>query len=305
MRAFSQSSWLDDQVVALLRHKCYPGGYREILDHHAIAKHGKSISLAHDDQMFAFSDQRISEFAQKQAERLRAEGKLYDGPPALRLVQLQVSEDLANTKFSVQPCRYADQAGSSFLLNYPDALLNDTGGTLRTYLEQKYHPSQFMEQLPGCFGVCGMVITSDRKIPVPLRGRLLASMAHTWGPSVAGGVDYDSKLACFDDILATQLPIELDEELGLKQGEYSFTPASCALEGGRGMRPQLFAMITTMLDSIELLERVQSLPEDEREHDDLRWIRLDDPLNWSADLLQSLNYEAAYSLLAASKIDLN
>ncbi len=305
MRTFTQSNWLDDQVVALLRHKCYPGGYREILDHRAIAIHGKSIPLLHDDYLFAFSDQRIKEFAHAQAERLRAEGKLYDGPPALRLVQLLVSEDLANTKFSVQPCRYADQAGSSFLLDYPDPLFDDSGGTLRSYLEQKYQPLQLIEQLPGCFGVCGMVITSDRKIPVPLRGRLLASMAHTWGPSVAGGVDYESKLACFDDILATQLPIELEEELGLHLGEYSFTAASCALEGGRGMRPQIFAMITTSLDSIELLDRVQSQPENEREHDDLRWIRLDDPLKWSVDLLQSLNYEAAYSLLAASKIDLN
>lgn len=305
MRTFTQSNWLDDQVVALLRHKCYPGGYREILDHREIGLHGKSLSLKHSSASFAFSDQRISAFAHAQADRLRTEGKLYDGPPALRLVQLQVSEDLANTKFSVQPCRYADQAGSSFLLDYPDAIFDDSGGTLRSYLEQNYHPTQFMEQLPGCFGVCGMVITSDRKIPVPLRGRLLASMAHTWGPSVAGGVDYELKLQCLDDILATQLPIELEEELGLQQGEYSFTPASFALEGGRGMRPQIFAMITTSLESIELLERVQSQPEEEREHDDLRWIRLDDPLKWSVDLLQSLNFEAAYSLLAASKIDLD
>lgn len=305
MKTFTQSSWLDDQVVTLLQHKCYPGDYREILDHRALETIGKNIPLEHDNHSFSFADQRIRQFAQEQAVRLRSEGKLYDGPPALRLKQLFLTEQLEQTRLIVQPCQYADQAGSSFMLDHPDALFADSGGTLRSYLEQTYRPSQLIEQLPGCFGVCAMVITRDRLIPVPLRGKHLASMSGTWGPSVAGGVDFDPGLRYLSDILATQLPVEVEEELGLTQPEYTFSAASFALEGGRGLRPQIFGFVTTSLDSMEMLERVNSISAESREHDDLRWIRLDDPLKWSADLLQSLNYEAAYALLTASSIDLH
>lgn len=265
----------------------------------------KQIVLHHESEKFSFSDPLVQEFATRQATRLRAEGKLYNGPLALRLTAISGENEQLPLRLTVQPCDYADQAGSSFLLDHTDSLFGGYGGTLRDYLGITYRPGQLIEFLPGCFGVCGMVVTSDRMIPVPLRGRKLASMAATWGPSVAGGVDYHADLATLDDVLKYQLPIELEEELGLRVGEFTFRETAFALEGGRGLRPQLFALIETPLESVALLERINLLSENAREHDEFRWLRLDDPIRWSGDLLQSLNYEAAYALLAASRFDLS
>ena len=258
------------------------------------------ISVAYSDGMFQLSDPLIREFAAFVESELRAQGRLYDGPSAMRLVDFNFHR--SNPILMVQEARYADQCANFAMdLSHPP-LFAQWGGSLRDYLYATI-PSHAPEDNPLClcFGVCGLLLVEDgnqRYILQVMRSSRLASLENSIGPSVAGSVDFDTTSRSIAELIINSLAKEVTEELGLNDGEFSITPLAYAREIFRGERPQLFAVVTTPLDRKEIARRLDSLPECDREFSTYDFLPLTN-MRLSSDLVASMNFEAkmAYYLL--------
>jgi hypothetical protein len=227
------------------------------------------VAVEHQAGEFRFADQRIAAFAREVEERLRAEGRLHDGPLATHLVDARL--DRKPGSMTVQPSRYGDQAGSCFALDWEHPLFDSHGGTLREYYLNQT-PSRRVADNPLAIGlgVCGMLwMRSDQK-PALLtvrRSASLASLESSWGPSVAGSVDYEPSDATLDQMLRRAMMIEIEEELGLQPCEFEVIPLAYAREIYRGERPQLFCLVSTTLSRQTVVDRLRGKIEHGGEYD--------------------------------------
>ena len=246
---------------------------------------------------FRFTDALIRDFAGEMESRLRAEGRLYEGPTVMQLAAL----DLATfpMTMTVRECSYGEQAGSCFALDWPHPQFDQWGGTLREYYKTRY-PSTELEENPLaiCLGVCGYVIASWADEPVLVqvkRSGKLASLEKSLGPSAAGVVDYTTDWKTLAELIEQSMQAEITEELGLEPEEYELTPLAYAREIFRGERPQLFTLATTELSAEDVAERLRRLPAEGREFSEVTFV----PVEQSRDLrdrwLASLNHEARMS----------
>jgi hypothetical protein len=251
------------------------------------------IAISYQQAPFEFRDQRVKEFAAYVEKELRGEGRLYNGPAAMKLVSFEPRAD--EPVMQVQPANYGDKAGSCFGLDLRHRLFEPWGGTLRHYL-LKSDCSHCLAKNPLaiCLGVAGYLVISEPDGDYLLqvrRSKRLASLEDSFGPSVAGSIDWNTDARTLAELISLGMAGELREELGLKPEEYEVTPLGYAREILRGDRPQLFAMVRSKLSRAEVSKRLEGLPEDEREYSTFEFLPLVDG-RLKFELIIQLNYEA-------------
>jgi len=241
---------------------------------------------------FVQDDTVVAAFTGKIELALRAEGRLYDGPPAVQIVHVDWSRDAA--WIALRPIRYGEQA-AGFAMDLVDPAFEGWGGTLRDYLRINY-PSTRLEDSPLCtgVGVCGLLIVSeaDRKYLLrATRSSKLASLEGSVGPSVAGSVEFADDYRNLAELIARSMGREVEEELGLERQEYSVRPLAYAREMVRGNRPQLFTMVETALDRSQIADRISGLASEKREFSEFEFLSLKSERLSEADIMP-LNFEA-------------
>jgi len=292
-RYFSGSGMREERLVG--NDRLYDSGYYDIVRFFGPdAVRPSHIGIAITPGRFIFTDARIKEFAERVAALLRSEGRLFDGPTVMKLSGLDLYT--YPQTMSVQECSYDDQAGSCFALDLPDPSFKKWGGTLREYYKSRY-PTTDLEQnpLPICLGICGYLRTKGADDPRLLqvrRSRWLASLENSYGPSVAGSVDFTTDFSRLSDLIEGSLGAEIAEELGLQAGEYEIIPLAYAREIFRGEKPQIFCLIETNLTEPDFSERISALKPERQEIQSFDFVSMTlDRVNREA-WLESINHEA-------------
>jgi 8-oxo-dGTP pyrophosphatase MutT (NUDIX family) len=234
------------------------------------------VAISYLNEPFVIPDHLISEFVAKTATIMRSEGRLYDGPLSMKLATCNFNSE--TPRLIVQPCDYALQAGSCFALDLPDKRFDHAGGTLRDYYRHGcLIPRVDNNPLATCLGVCGYLIVDERGERFMLqvrRSSKLASLENTFGPSVAGVVNYTTGHRDLQQLIGASVAREAEEELGLHPQEYETIPLAWSIELFRGERPQIFCLIRTLLSREELTARLQAITVDRREFDAFEFIPL-------------------------------
>ena len=266
---------------------------------HAVSP--EEIHLRYLPEPFRLADERIAAYANEIAAYLREQGRLYDGPPVMRLERLDLS--VRPVVAVVQAAAYPEQAGSSFAMDHAHPLFADYGGTLRDYYLREYRETRFAHSpLCVCLGVCGQLIIRDNgKLFMLLvrRSAKLASLENSIGPSVAGSVDFVDGLATMADLMRVSFAQEIEEELGLRESDYRLIPLAIAREVLRGDRPQLFGLIIAEIGSGELKKRLEACRE-HGEFDQYELISLGEG-RLALDQIARLNFEAKMSYYLAEE----
>lgn len=223
---------------------------------------------------FEFSDPIIETFANKIEAELRAEGRIYHGPPATRLTSFN------HTQATLQSCAYGKMAGSCFALDYPHTSFRQFGGTLREYYLRQF-PKRTLEHHPlaNCLGICGLLVARDgesRKMLMVHRSANLASLENSVGPSAAGSVDFKSGWNTLGDLINQSMSAEISEELCLSPDQYRIVPLALAAEIFRGEKPQLFCLIETGVSPNDLKANLHRGGRNSGEYDDWFWTDVDD-----------------------------
>lgn len=256
-----------------------------------------AVRVAVTPGWFAFSDQLVARYAAHFADRLTAEGRLYEGPAVAGFRSLDL-EGLAGV-LTIQQTSYRDFAGSLFGIDEPYPAFDRYGGTLRHYYLSEYGRAPHDERpLANCLGVCGHLLIEEagrRSLLQVKRAGRLATLADTQGPTAAGSVDFRPDYQSAADILIRALGQEVREELLLSDGEFEIVPLAFAREIFRPDNPQLFGLITTSLPAAAVLDRLQSIPEAEREFSEFRLLSLDASGRLPASAVEPLNFEARMS----------
>jgi hypothetical protein len=256
----------------------------------------RDIAICYQDTPFEFRDQRIREFSNCVEKELRAEGRLYSGPQAMKLISFNPREE--RPAMQIQPANYGDQAGSCFALDLHHRLFETWGGTLRHYL-LKSDSSHCLAKNPLaiCLGIAGYLVVSepagDFLLEVKRSGKL-ASLEDSFGPSVAGSIDWDTSAGTLEELIARGIATEIQEELGLESGEYDLVPLAYAREILRGERPQLFALVRAKLSRETLSRRLAAIPEERREFSSFDFLPLSNG-RLDFELIVRLNFEAQVS----------
>ena len=170
-----------------------------------------SIRLTYVEDEYKIPDKAIATFADEMALRMRAEGRLHDGPAVMKLASERRSPN--DYELIVQPTTYEQFAGSCLALDVEHSLFFNKGGTLREYYRSCY-PSKTVEDNPLaiCLGVCGLLETreADRtEYLVVRRAMHLSSLGGTYGPSAAGIVDFRTDAETVQDLLVLQMAEEV------------------------------------------------------------------------------------------------
>ncbi|PWB71118.1 hypothetical protein C3F09_08285 [candidate division GN15 bacterium] len=251
-----------------------------------------AVPIRYEQSAFVQRDSLIAAFTQKIETALRAQGRLYEGPPAVQITRADwIPEE---PSVAVRSIRYGDQA-ASFAMDLDDPAFRQWGGTLRDYIRIKY-PSTKLEDLPLCagVGVCGMVVLEDagrRHVVRVRRSATLASLENTVGPSVAGSVEFADNFSHLAELIERSIERELEEELGLAAGKCHITPLAYAREMVRGNRPQLFAVVETKLDRTQISDRINALPAGKREFSEYTFLPFTNGCLSAADI-EPFNFEA-------------
>lgn len=298
--------------MAAFRTRCFPGfggdadeigkDYVEVVRFFGPNRVNPSEVRTHyDDNPFILTDPLIDAYAREMADTLRAEGRLYDGPPVMKLVAGCLSGP--EPGIYVQPADYDLQAGTCFALDWPHSSFELYGGTLRDYYRHNCKaPTVENNPLAICLGVCGSLLIEEGDSTYLLRvtrSKHLVSLEGTLGPSVAGAVDYSTDCDNLNDLNNRALGAEVEEELNLRRGEYTIVPLAWAIELFRGERPQLFSLIRTTLNRDQIRGRLESIPEDHREFEDFDFVSLSSDGRSSLQLFESLNFEGRANVALA------
>ncbi len=256
------------------------------------------IAITYQAEPFEFTDDRIARFAVEIQERMTAEGRLYAGPPVMKLVEANLAGP--NRSLTVQPCHYGLQAGSCFALDYRHPLFADWGGNLREYYSSRTKSHEVRDNpLAICLGVSAWVIVESaesRELLMVHRAAHLASLEASFGPSVAGSVEYVVERDNLLDVMRVSIAAEASEELGLSSSEYTYIPLAYTREIFRGERPQLFGAILTHLTPTELTARLERLDPEKREFDDYEFLPLEIDTASPGQLVDRLNFEGGMNL---------
>ena len=251
------------------------------------------IAITYHAEPFEFTDDRIARFAVEIEKRMKAEGRLYSGPAVMKLVEANLAGP--NRNLTVQPCHYGLQAGSCFALDYRHPLLENHGGILREYYLSETTSREVRDNpLAICLGVSACVVAESaegRELLMVHRAAHLASLESSFGPSVAGSVEYVVEGDNLLDVMRVSIAAEAFEELGLSPSEYTFIPLAYTREIFRGERPQLFGAILTHLTPNELTARLERLDPERREFDDYEFLPLGIDSASPGRLVDQLNFE--------------
>ena len=249
------------------------------------------VRIARAERQFEFHDGKVKRYTEAVERLLIQEGRLYAGPLATKLVDIDWR---AREPFAViQRCRYGDQAGSCFALDRENALFD--GATLREYYLSHY-PDRSVRSNPLaiCWGVCGMLLLRDDQgwtvVSVHRSGRL-ASLEESWGPTVAGSVDWSAEYETLAQMAECSLKQEALEEIGLRAEDYDLIPLAYGREIFRGERPQLFYALRVRLVQTRIEELVKEAIHRTGEFDDYRLMRLHDG-RLTETQIALLNHEA-------------
>ncbi len=255
------------------------------------------------DEPFQIQDPLIREFALTTAQQMRAEGRIYDGGPVMKLASCTLGA--GEPHITVQPCDYSLQAGTCFALDLPDARFESVGGTLRDYYRRGCIVPTFENNpLAICLGVSGMLMVeegSERFILRAERASHLASLEESSGPSVAGVVDYITGHPNLAELIVAAMSNEIQEELGLLHGEYEIIPLAWATELFRGERPQIFCLIRTLLERDGVMARLNAVPKERREFESVRFMPLYGGTMLDQKDLDTLNFEAKMNFYLAEE----
>ena len=234
------------------------------------------VAVRYLNEPYIIPDKVIAEFAARTAAKMRAEGRLHDGPLSMKAAACDFNSDTPT--LIVQPCDYALQAGSCFALDLPDKSFASSGGTLRHYYRRGcVVPRLDNNPLATCLGVCGYLIVDergDRYLLQVKRASSLASLEGTFGPSSAGVVDYAKGCRNLHELIVSSMEREVEEELGLQPQEYEIVPLAWSIELFRGERPQLFCLIRTLLSRSEVSARLHTVPPGRREFESFEFLPL-------------------------------
>ena len=292
-RYFSKPGMREQRLVGI--EHVYDSGYYDVIRFFGgqPEKPG-NITIAYLPNSFTFTDPNIREFATHAEQRLRLEGRLYEGPGAVRVVGLDLN--VYPQTMTVQECAYGDQAGTCFALDLPHPVFRKWGGTLREYYKARY-PSNALGQNPLaiCLGICGFLTVKEGDSEYLLqvhRTAKLASLEDSLGPSVAGSVDYVSDYSTLQDIINRSLGAEIEEELHLESDETQIVPLAYAREIFRGEKPQIFCLVTTTLNRKQIAERLDGIDPEAREFDHYEFVTVHSKRHSMAHWLESLNHEA-------------
>jgi len=251
------------------------------------------IKIKYNPRPYQITDARIKEFALEIEKRLRAEGRLYDGPLAMKIADFRPHDH--QPSITVQPTEYGRFAGSCFALDLEHDLFANHGGTLREYCKQTCPSNSIADNpLAACLGVCGMVLLDNQSTPALLRVKRsgkLASLESSFGPSVSGGVDYSEKYNNLYDLLQSALAQEIQEEIGLHRGEYTIIPLACAREILRGEHHQVFCLIRIDLDRDKLVRRLNGITGPSCEYESFDFIKMNRDNTLDRDAIESMNLE--------------
>ena len=239
---------------------------------------------------FPPSDGSILRFSEKVAAMLRAEGRLHDGPPVAQIIDA----NWLSGSLVIRALEYTDMV-AGLAMDLPDEMFQPWGGTLRGYV-QRVFPSYDLAHAPvkSGVGVCGMLIVRESERTSMLRVRRsakLASLENSVGASVAGSVEYSEDYHDLAGLILRSMNCEVQEELGLKQSEFTVRPLAYAREMLRGDRPQLFTIVETTLTCRQIAERMEAIPLEFREFSEYEFVRLSDGKLAEAEVA-ALNFEA-------------
>jgi len=278
----------------------YSGDYVDVIPFfgkHAIDP-GR-IAVEYREEPFVIGDPVIASYATETAARMREEGRLYDGPPVMKLMAADLGSE--SGRIVVQPCDYALQAGTCLALDVVDERFAGHGGTLRTYYRHGCSkPSIDNNPLAICLGVCGylMVEEQGRRFLLQIeRSDKLASLGGERGPSVAGVVDYRAGFADLAQLIRKSLTTEISEEVNLRYGEYEIIPLGWAIELFRGERPQLFCLIRAPFERSELTARLEAVDPSRREFKSYEFLPLYGGAVLDKKHFEQLNFEAQMNFL--------
>jgi hypothetical protein len=257
------------------------------------------VAVEYRDDPFAIADPLIASYADEIAERMRAEGRLYQGPPVMKLVATHLASGAK--RLIVQPCDYAIQAGTCLALDVKDDRFAQHGGTLRGYYRHGCEqPSIENNPLAICLGVCGYLLVEEqgRRFLLQIeRSEKLASLEGERGPSVAGVVDYRTDFADLTQLIRKSLTTEIGEEINLRYGEYDIIPLGWAIELFRGERPQLFCLIRAPFERKELSARLDAVDPARREFKSYEFLPLYGGAVLDKKQFEQLNFEARMNFL--------
>lgn len=258
----------------------------------------RDVSVEMQSEPFEFSDDRIARFAAEIERTMIAEGRIHAGPDILKLVDADLTG--ARKSLTVQPCRYGYQAGSCLALDFEHSQFDELGGCLREYYLSQY-PSRAVcdNPLAICLGVSACVVVQQEgveRVLIVRRSARLASLASTFGPSVAGSVESGHLRDNLFELMQRAVAAEATEELHLAPTEYRLVPLAYGREVFRGERPQVFAALMTDLSIGELSERWDSLDPETKEFDDFVFLPLADDPGSDDRVTEQINYEAAMNL---------
>lgn len=252
------------------------------------------VAVKYLDTPYHLSDPLIIEYATEMEERFRAEGRLYDGPPVMKLAACRMRSEPRN--ITVQPTNYALQASTCFALDFPHKLFEPHGGTLRSYYRKNHGEITPADNpLAICIGVCGYVMVEERGRAYLLqvkRSANLASFENSYGPTVAGAVDFAEGYPNLTAMALSSLATEISEEINLRPVEYKIIPLAWGMEIFRGERPQIFCLVKTTMERMELVDRLEHIDQVTREFASYEFHRLYGGALVDQKIFNSLNVEA-------------
>ncbi len=228
----------------------------------------KSIKINYTDEPFSFSDPLIASFSEKIADQLKSEGRIYNGPSVMKLIDVDFS--VRPCVMTVQPVEYGMKAGSCFALDCKDGIWAQYGGTLREYYKSQY-PGVLVRDNPLAIslGVSGLLLTKnttgEQGILIVYRSGNLASLEHTFGPSAAGSVDWETTSSNLHELIIRSMSSEIVEELHLPDSSFEVLPLAYTREIFRGEQPHLFCLIKTDLRWEEIKTHLSTVRDGEFE----------------------------------------
>ncbi|MBN2227871.1 MAG: hypothetical protein JW763_10980 [candidate division Zixibacteria bacterium] len=282
---------LNDRLVGRgLRQESYYTDLVRFFGHSAMDP--KRVTVDYLDQPFHIGDPLIRKFSGIVEKQLRDEGRLYDGPLAMKIADFKPR--VTPPTITVQPIEYGQFAGSCFALDLEHELFRQYGGTLREYYKRTYPSNDITDNpLAICLGVCGMVLL-EKPSPMLLRVKRagkLASLESSCGPSVSGGVDYSTQHDNLYDLFNNALVKEIHEEIDLQPGEYHITPLAYAREILRGDHPQIFCLIRTSVHQNEFSQRLHNKTGPDCEFDSFDFVPLRPDLTLDPNTIATFNRE--------------
>ncbi len=248
------------------------------------------------DDSFHFTDQLIAEVAADFEQSMLSEGLLRSGPPVIKLADAVWTG--VKKRLIVQPCSYGLQAGSCLALDEKHERLAPYGSLREYYLAKNRSRKLCDNPLAVCLGVSALAVLGKgdkARVLTVRRSPHLASLGSTWGPSVAGSVEFGHVADDLLQLLRNGLADEISEELGLCSHDYRLIPLACAREVFRGERPQLFAAMELNMSEEELKKALDDIPGDHKEFDKYELVGLfSEPTGQSVGV--PLNFEVAMNL---------